>query len=194
MCLSNQSIMAGTTECDQPNRYHHTERDILMPKWDSYEEIATYLLNQFAQEFGVDAFEGKQDVSGKRSGTTWEIDAKGVRAVDGGFMIVECKRWSKDKPTQAIVGSLAYSILDSGAIGGIIVSPLGIQEGGQKVASAEGIFEVHLGENSTRNDFVMHFLNKFKVGSTVAFRIEGSAPVEAKDSAGNPILPSGSND
>ena len=124
-----------------------------MPRWESYEEVAAYLLNQVAEEFGVDTFEGKQDVAGNRSGTSWEIDAKGVRAADGGFMIVECKRWTTDKQPQAIIGSLAYSIIDSGAIGGIIVSPLGIQEGGQKVASAENIFEVHLDENSTRHEW-----------------------------------------
>lgn len=46
--------------------------------WESYEEVASYLLNQMANEFDLQKFEGKQTIVGKRSGTKWEIDAKGV--------------------------------------------------------------------------------------------------------------------
>jgi hypothetical protein len=148
-------------------------------RWETYEEIAAYLLNQFAQEFGVAFFEGKQGVQGKRSGTTWEIDAKSVQTSNGGFMLVECKHW-KEKQPQSIIGSLAYSIIDTGAIGGIIVSPMGVQKGGQMVAAAENIFEVHLDEDSTRNDFVMHFLNKFIVGVSTTMFIEGVAIAEVE--------------
>ncbi len=162
-------------------------------KWESYEQVAAYLLGQFAHEFGVDFFEGKQDVVGNRSGTSWEIDAKGVRTADGGFMIVECKRWTKDKQSQGTVGNLAYSIIDTGAVGGIVVSPLGLQEGGKKVAVAENIFEVHLDENSTRHNFVIHFLNKFMVGSTMNLSISGCAAVEATDSKGKPLEPGGTD-
>ena len=132
-------------------------------RWESYEQVAADLLNRFAQEFAVDFFEGKQVVQGLRSATMWEIDAKGVKSQDGGFIIVDCKRW-KDRQPQSIIGSLAYSIIDAGAVGGIIVSPLGLQEGAKKVAAAENIFEVRLDENSTRQDFVMSFLNRFMVG------------------------------
>ena len=48
-------------------------------KWQSYEEVSTYLLNQIAHKFGLSHFEGKQKIGGKRSGTEWEIDAKGVK-------------------------------------------------------------------------------------------------------------------
>lgn len=167
-----------------------TDEGVALAKnWESYEQVAAHLLGQFAYEFGVDFFQGKQDVAGNRSGTTWQIDAKGVRTADGGFMIVECKRWTKDKQSQETVGGLAYRIIDTGAIGGIVVSPLGLQEGGQKVASAENIFEVHLDENSTRNNFVIHFLNKFMVGSTLNLFISGCAPAEAADSTGQPLKP-----
>jgi hypothetical protein len=55
-------------------------------RWESYEEVATYPLSQFAQEFGLDRVEGKQEVGGRRSDTTWEIDAKGVRQGNTGFV------------------------------------------------------------------------------------------------------------
>ena len=62
-------------------------------KWQSYEEVATYLLNQFASEFGLSKVEGKQSVLGLRSQTNWEIDAKGIREGNEGFVIIECRRY-----------------------------------------------------------------------------------------------------
>jgi hypothetical protein len=50
---------------------------------------------------------------------------------------------------------------DQGSIpardGGIIVSPLGLQEGAQKVANAENVKHVTLGPDSTTNEYVMRF-------------------------------------
>jgi hypothetical protein len=43
-------------------------------EWETYEEVATYLLNKFSSEFGLDRVEGQQKVQGKLSGTTWTID------------------------------------------------------------------------------------------------------------------------
>ncbi len=62
--------------------------------WRSYEEVAQYLLSQFAEHFRLGHVEGKQIVAGA-SGTSWEIDAKGIRRDDEGFVIVECKRYTK---------------------------------------------------------------------------------------------------
>jgi hypothetical protein len=151
--------------------------------WRSYEEVAVHLLNQFAKEFGLDRVEGKQEVTGQRSKTIWEIDAKGVRDKDGAFMVVECRRYTTSKQNQGKVGSLAYSIIDSGAMGGIIVSPLGLQEGAQKVAAAENIVEVRLDENSTPEQFVMGFLDKIMVGitDTITVREEVKIEVVRKD-------------
>ncbi|HEY4243701.1 MAG TPA: hypothetical protein VGM88_28005 [Kofleriaceae bacterium] len=44
--------------------------------WESYEQVSRFLLDQFADRFGLERVEGKQDVIGLRSGTSWEIDAK----------------------------------------------------------------------------------------------------------------------
>jgi hypothetical protein len=154
-------------------------------RWESYEEVAAYLLDRFAQEFGLDRVEGKQDVKGHRSGTSWEIDAKGVRTSDGGFFIVECRRYTTSKQSQEKVGGLAYRIIDSGAAGGILVSPLGLQEGAEKVASAENIFSVRLDENSTRHQFTMQFLNKFMVGACVSLVISGHAEAKVVKAQGD---------
>lgn len=156
-------------------------------RWESYEEVAVYLLNQFSQEFGLDRIEGKQSVVGNRSRTTWEIDAKGVRTSDGGFIIVECRRYTKSKQNQERIGGLAYRIIDTDAIGGIIVSPHGLQEGAEKVAAAEDIINVRLNENSTVHDFAMNFLNKFMVGLSITTRTSCRAEVQVIDQWGNDI-------
>lgn len=133
-------------------------------KWESYEEVARYLLDRFAAEFGLDRVEGKQHVEGHRSGTKWEIDAKGVRDGINGFIIVECRRYTTAKQNQGKLGGLAYSIIDAGAEGGILVSPLGMQEGATKIANAENIVDIHLNENSTRYEYVLQFLKKIMIG------------------------------
>ena len=65
-------------------------------KWESYEEVAQYLLNQFAENFGLGTVEGKQIIPGQ-SGTNWEIDAKGLITEGEGFLIVECRRYTTSR-------------------------------------------------------------------------------------------------
>jgi hypothetical protein len=100
--------------------------------WETYEEVATYLLNQFATKFGIERFEGKQNVEGKRSGTSYEIDAKGMGSDNEVFIIVECRRYTTSRQSQERLGGLAYRIIDTEASGGILVSPMGLQEGAKK--------------------------------------------------------------
>jgi hypothetical protein len=132
--------------------------------WESYEEVAVYLLDQIAAKVGLERVEGKQHVYGSRSLTDWEIDGKGVKVGDEGFVIIECRRYTKDRQNQERVAGLAYRIIDTGASGAILVSPLGFQEGAKRVAAAEGIHEVLMDANSTRSDYVLRFLNEVFVG------------------------------
>ena len=155
--------------------------------WESYEQVARYLLDQFAERFGLQRVEGKQDVVGLRSGTEWEIDAKGVCIGGSGFVIVECRRFTTSRQSQERVGGLAYRIIDTGALGGIIVSPLGLQEGAEKIAAAENIVSVLLDKNSTRTDYVMSFLNSVMVGVSDTVTITDSLEIVVKDRDGNVI-------
>lgn len=134
------------------------------PEWKSYEEVAAYLLNQFADEFQLSRVEGIQSVDGLRSKTSWEIDAKAFLANGEGFLIVECRRYTKSKQSQEKIGALAYRIIDAGAAGGILVSPHGLQSGAEKIAQAEKIMSITLDANSTPYEFGMRFLNKVFVG------------------------------
>ena len=134
--------------------------------WKTYEEVATYLLNEMAAEFDLEAVEGKQKILGLQSDTEWEIDAKGVSEGGDQFVIIECRRHTTSKLNQESMGSLAYRLHDMGALSGIIVSPLGLQEGAKKVANAENIISVTLDPDSTRTDYVMKFLDQIKIGTS----------------------------
>ena len=132
-------------------------------KWRSYEEVAQHLLNEFADRFGLGRVEGKQIVPGA-SGTNWEIDAKGVCARGEGFVIVECRRHIKSKIKQESVAAIAFRIVDTGAAGAILVTPLGLQYGARKVAEHSKIVHVTLNPNSTTTDYIMKFLGQVFVG------------------------------
>ena len=125
-------------------------------QWESYEEVALYLLNQFADTFNLGAVEGKQLVPGK-SGTNWEIDAKGIKEGEGGFVIIECRRYTSSRLNQESLGGLAYRIQDTGAGGGIIVTPLPLQKGAEIVARHEGIKHIILSQESTTSEYVLQF-------------------------------------
>jgi hypothetical protein len=79
-------------------------------------------------------------------------------------VIVECRRYTTSKKNQEKVGALAYRIRDTGADGGILVSPLDLQEGAERVTAAENIISVRLDEDCNRYEFVLRFLNKIMLG------------------------------
>ena len=133
-----------------------------MKDWERYEQTAQYLLNEFATHFGLGRVEGKQVVPGI-SGTEWEIDAKGVNADGERFLIVECRRW-QSRLSQEDVGALAYRINDTGAQGGILVTPAKLQSGAQKIAEHESIHQVILDKDSTTEAYVIEFLDRVIIG------------------------------
>ena len=135
-------------------------------EWKTYEEVAIYLLGQMKDKFGLGLVEGKQKIKGKKSGTTYDIEGKGIRTNNEAIIIIECRRYTTARQSQDRVGGLAYRILDTGAGGGIIVSPLGLQSGAKKIAKAENIHSVRLAPNSTRTDFILRFLNEVMLGTS----------------------------
>ncbi|MEU8055996.1 hypothetical protein [Microbispora bryophytorum] len=146
--------------------------------WRDYEEVAVYLLNQIASEFGLEHIEGKRHVHGSRSQTRWEIEGKGIRKGGEGFVIIECRRYTTSRQNQEKMGALAYRIIDTGAVGAIIVSPLGIQEGAQRIAAAEGIETVLMDANSTRTDYMLSFLKKVFRGASDTAMVTEAVSVE----------------
>ena len=139
------------------------------------------MLNQIAGESGLKLLEGKQTLEGKVSGTEWEIDAKGV-ALDGKFLIVECRRHTTRPLEQEDVAGIAWKIYDVGAGGRITVTPLGLQEGAKLVAKASNIISVTLGPDSTTKDYILEFLNKVSIGVSVSERGKLSDSISCRTS------------
>ena len=114
--------------------------------WESYEDVARYLLDKIGDALGLERVEGKQTLVGE-SGTTWEIDGKGVRADAGAIVVIECRRYTTSKLKQKDMAAMAFSISDVGASGGIVV---------------------HLDANSTATNYVLSFVNNVFAGSPVS--------------------------
>jgi hypothetical protein len=85
------------------------------------------------------------------------------------------------------LAALAYRIEYTGAQGGIVVSPLPLQEGAEKVAQASDIRHVILSPESTRLEYILKFLNQVMVGvhdvahlgeSVVVVKRRGPSPPE----------------
>ena len=147
-------------------------------KWCTYEEVATFLLNEMAAEFGLEKVEDKQKVLGLKSGTEWEIDAKGLLEQGHKFVIVECRRYTKSRLDQESLGGLAYRIDDTRASGGIVISPLGLHEGAKKVAYAENIISVTLDADSSSTDYVMKFLDQIRIGMSGEISFTGTLGIK----------------
>ncbi len=143
--------------------------------WRDYEEVAQYLLNQFASHFRLGSVEGKQVVPGL-SGVTWELDAKGTTIDGQGFVIVECRRRTSSRISQESAGALAFRIKDTGASGGIFVAPLDLQVGAKRIAAGSKIEHVTLDPASTTTKYVMRFLNRVFLG------VEDACSVTLKES------------
>ena len=81
--------------------------------------------------------------------------------------VIESRRYPKSRLNQEQAAGLASRIEDLGASGGILVSPLGFQEGGKKLAEAKNIAELFLTPDSTNeNPHVLRFLNETMIGVT----------------------------
>lgn len=128
-------------------------------KWRTYERVAQQILNDLGPQLGLTGVQGKQVAAGV-SGTDWEIDAKGVREIDGGIVVIECRRKLKSRIKQEELAGFAYRIKDIGAVSGIAVSPLPLQEGAEKVAAFEKIIHMQLGPTDTPDNFLAIFLNE----------------------------------
>jgi restriction endonuclease len=148
--------------------------------WRSYEEVAQYLLDEFADHFGLERVEEKQKIIGLRSGRKIEIDGRGVKEGNSGFVIVECKHYPKARVEAEKLEALAFRITDAGADGGIIVSPTGLQAGAAKIAEGEGIVSVQLNADCTEYEYVLQFLKNVMIGlhDTITFTEKVTVKIE----------------
>lgn len=155
---------------------------------NDYEDVSRYLLESVGELLGLELerVEGKQRLVGDID--SYVVDAKGVETDSGATVVVECKRYPTRKVPVGEVKELAWNIQDTGAAGGIIVTPIGVQAGGALIAQARNIHVVQLDANATTTDFMMSFLGKIVAGRSVTFGGvgTGSAKVEVAPSDDGP--------
>lgn len=133
--------------------------------WENYEQVATELLRQIKEHFGLSDVEPKQKVAG--TDTDWVIDAKGIRSETGRIVVIECRRYTTSGIDQEAMGGLCFKVQDLGADGGILVSPFLPQKGARQIAAARNIALVRLTPDSTTTNYLLHFLNKVMAGNFV---------------------------
>ncbi len=143
--------------------------------WEKYEEVALYLLNQIRGQLQLKSIEGKQKLIGINTGTEWEVDAKGIVEGNEGVILIECRRYTRSKQNQEKLAALAYRIKDTGAKGGIMVGPLGLQSGAEKVAENNNIKSIEVDADSTPENFTMKFLKQLFIGITAKVGVEAEA-------------------
>lgn len=143
-------------------------------QWRKYEEVAQYLLDKFADQLGLDRVEAKQKITGLISGREIEIDGRGVRQGNAGFVVVECKRF-KDRVEAEKLEALAFRIQDAGADGGIIVTPIDLQAGAQKIADSRNVITVRMPPDVTLENYVFTFFNQIISGITHPLTIQDRA-------------------
>jgi hypothetical protein len=134
--------------------------------WRTYEEVAQDLLNQFAEHLGLEKVQGKQKILGQLSGRQIEIDGRGVKEGNTGFVILECKQY-KGRVDAGQAEGLAFRIMDAGAAGGIVVSPMGLQEGAAKIAASQSIVTVLLNREATAQEYAISLLNSVMTGTVL---------------------------
>lgn len=166
-----------------------SEPEMQEKAWQSYEQVAAYVLKQLRERLGLSDIEGKQTVLGEKTGTEWEIDAKGIRESDNTFLIIECRRHTKSRLSQEQVAAIAYRISDIGAAGGITVSPLPLQQGAELVAKAEKIKHVQLDPDSTYERWKAQIEETIHFGliEKVSISFTESVSFVLRDAAGNII-------
>jgi hypothetical protein len=109
----------------------------------------------------LDRVEGPQSLPGES--TDHDVDGKAVCEGGEGFLIVECKRHS-NRVKKGTLCDLAYRIRDTGAAGGIIVTPLDLQAGAKLVANHNDVVHVKLDPYSTTESYFASFLERVFIG------------------------------
>src|SRR5947209_3865420 len=111
---------------------------IMSKESDRYEVVTRAILQSCREQLGFKEVRPKRKLPGA-TGTQWEIDATCYQVASDGMILVECRRHTTSKIDQEQVGGLIFRIIDTGAEGGLIVTPLGYQEAAKLVAKAHKV-------------------------------------------------------
>lgn len=129
------------------------------PDWKKYEAASRQIIQSFCNEFGIASVQSETKLTGK-CGTEWSVEGTATLVKGEGFLILECRRYKTKRLNQEALGALAYRIQDTGAVGGIIVSPLPLQKGAQYIADAVNIIPIQIESWSTSVNYLAKILGK----------------------------------
>jgi len=130
---------------------------------ERYEQVTRAILEQCREQLGFKEVRPKSKIPGK-TGTRWEIDATCYRVESEGMILVECRRHTTRKIDQEQVAGLVFRIRDTGAEGGLVVTPLGFQEGAELVAKACKVTMATLNPNATEREYVLRIAEQLFIG------------------------------
>jgi hypothetical protein len=147
-----------------------------MSQWRTYEEVAQQILDEQREFFGLSRVEGKQNLPAA-NGTTYEIDIVGYQQGSNRLVIFECRDY-KNRLTQEAVGGFAYRIQVTGAGGGYLVTPIGLQSGAQLVADYEKIGVITIPRGATTEKYVLRFMHDILVKVTDHIDFQDAAMFE----------------
>lgn len=101
--------------------------------------------------------------AGTQSGPELGDRCQGALADDAGLVLVEARAYKTSRLGAGALGEFVDRIIDAGAVGGIIISPLPLQEGRARVAFAEGNAFVQLQAADVPDSYFARFLKNIMI-------------------------------
>src|SRR5262245_34344967 len=130
-----------------------------MAQWKTYEEVTKAILIDLQTELGLwEVSEGRSYPG--QAGTTWNIDVSARREGSDDLVIFECRRQPTTRIKQEEMAAFAYRVRDIGAAAGIVVTPLGLQQGAELIAQAERIETILLNPDASVENYVAQLSNR----------------------------------
>lgn len=122
-------------------------------EWETYEDVARQLIDDIKIYLGLSLVNEDKREFKKNDGGKCEIDISAYDLSDGKLVLVECRKKKKRLSNEEIDG-FAYRIQQTNAKRGIIVTPLGLQQGARIAADGAKISLIRLDENSNKENYI----------------------------------------
>jgi hypothetical protein len=142
-----------------------------MPKkqaWETYEDVARQLINDIKSYLGLSMVNPDKKKFPKKDGGRCEIDVSAYNMSDGKLVLVECRKENR-RLIQEEVHGFAYRIQQTNAMRGIIVTTIGLQEGGVIAANGAKIQTIKLDPSSTLDNYIAQFIGFLAIKLTDSF-------------------------
>jgi hypothetical protein len=146
--------------------------------YEDYERVTAQILKNLRDELGIETVNQKTVVPGQ-SGTSWKCDVTCYKTGTQKLVIVECRKY-RSKIKQEDMGGFAYRVEDAGATEGLMVTPIGYQQGAQLVANSAKIGMATLNPEATEYEYALQIAKKLFIGIMDQVRFSDSCTVERR--------------